>query len=192
MYKILPLFLLIGLASTVMASPVCPVTSNTNSDCGYILTINADSSVTGMVVPNASPYDGNDDALIGVINNSTATFTAGISLSGSGNGGGLFAFDGDGICSYVSASYCSTAPTGYEGPTTTFSKINAAQDTGTVSFTGLLPGTSTFFSLEGSPASINGGGGPVIGPSTPEPGTISLLATGMLGLVYAMRRRRNL
>ena len=71
----------------------------------------------------------------------------------------IFAFDGDGICTYVSASYCATATTKYEGPGVTFSGINSSGTTGTVNVSNLAAGATTYFSLEGSPASISAGGG---------------------------------
>ncbi len=196
MLRLLSSFLLFGLANTLVAAPVCPSTSGTTTDCGYVLTINSDESLTGAEVPGAAPYDGSDDALIGLVNNSSSVYNGSFTLSGSGNGGGLFAFDGDGICGYVPASYCSTAAasTGYEGPLNTFSNITSAvdsEDTGTVNVTGLVAGASTFFSLEGSPSSINSGGGPVIVGSSPEPSTITTLGVGLVGLVYAAKRRRR-
>ena len=93
-------FVLVG-AGLASAAPICPTTSNTNTDCGYILTIGAGNTITGAAVLGAAPYDGGDDALVGVINHSGATFTGTISLSGTGNGGGIFAFDGDGICTFI-------------------------------------------------------------------------------------------
>ena len=152
--------------------------------------------MTGTAVTNADPYDGNDDALVGVVNNTGSVYTGSFTLSGSGNGGGLFGFDGDGICTYTNAAYCTSAPTGYEGPLNTFTNISADQTTGTVSFAGAgIPiGGTSFFSLEGSPASIASGGG--INPggggsSVPEPATILVLAPAVLGALRLRSRKRG-
>ncbi len=51
------------------AAAVCPSTANTNTDCGFIVTVQPDGSRTGSLVPGARPYDGSDDALVGVVNN---------------------------------------------------------------------------------------------------------------------------
>ena len=129
----------------------CPTTASTNTDCGFILTIAPGGVFTGAPVAGANPYDGSDDALVGVINNSGVVFSGSITLTGSGNGGGLFGFDGDGICSFVFTGngYCSVpgaAPTGYEGPNNTFSGINASETTGTVNFFNIPIGYMNFFS----------------------------------------------
>ncbi len=198
-------FILVG-AGLASAAPICPTTSNTNTDCGYILTIGAGNTITGAAVPGAAPYDGGDDALVGVINNSGATFTGTISLSGTGNGGGIFAFDGDGICTFIgpgagnasaTGSYCSgaaagTDPADYQGPINTFSNITSMSevaDTGDVDIVGLADGASTFFSLESSPDSIVLAP-PVVGSSvTPEPSSLVLLSTGLIGAATGLRRK---
>ena len=176
-------------AGSARAATICPTTSNTNSDCGFILTIASGGSVTGVAVPGANPYDGSDDTLVGIVNNSGATFTGSIALSGSGNGGGIFAFEGDGICTYTGASYCSTAATGYEGPITTFSNINVGGTSGLVNVLGLAAGATTYFSLESSPSSITSGGGITVGGAAPEPSSMILLATGALGIAGSIRRK---
>ncbi len=166
---------------------ICPTTTNTNTDCGYILTIGAGDVVTGAAVPGANPYDGNDDALVGVVNNSGSVFSGPIHLVGSGNGGGIFGFDGDGICTFTSASYCSTAATGYEGPDNTFANYTADDTMGDVVFSNLAAGATSYFSLEGAPSSL------MITPPnptpTPEPGSIFLLGTGVLGVAARLRSR---
>ena len=184
-----------ALASSMAYGAICPTTTSTNSDCGYILTIASDGSITGAPVVGANPYDGSDDALVGIINNMSTTFTGPIVLSGSGNGGGIFAFDGDGICAYTfltgDSTYCSSLPngaTGYEGPLNTFSNITNGGVNGQVDVAGLLAGGTTFFALEGSPASITG----ITPPnSVPEPVSASLMGSGLAGLLFFARRRRT-
>jgi hypothetical protein len=176
-------------AGSARAATICPTTGSTNSDCGFILTIGTGGVVTGAAVPGAAAYDGSDDALVGIVNNSGATYNGSIALSGTGNGGGIFAFEGDGICIYTSAPYCSTAATGYEGPLTTFSNINSTGTSGLVNVLGLASGANTYFSLESSPSSITGGGGITVGGSTPEPSSVILMATGLLGVAGSIRRK---
>jgi hypothetical protein len=173
----------LSLAATAHAAPTCPNTANTNTDCGFILTIGPGGVISGAPVAGANPYDGSDDALIGVVNNSGAAFTGSIQLSGSGNGGGLFAFDGDGICTFISCAW--SHPTGYEGPLNTFTVLNLAGTLGDVNISGLAAGATTYFSLEGSPASITVG----VGPAVPEPSSLLLIGTGVLGIAGSLRRK---
>jgi hypothetical protein len=173
---------------TLSASAVCPTTANTNTDCGYLITIGPGGALSGAPVAGANPYDGSDDALVGVINNSGSTYNGSITLIGSGNGGGIFAFDGDGICTFTNAAYCATAATGYEGPLNTFANITTTSvfdDTGDVVFSGLAAGGTSYFSLESSPSSI---GLVVVGSSAPEPASIAILGSGLVGL-FLLRKR---
>lgn len=168
-----------------------------SSNCGTRISIDPDSAgnpVTTITNTGIAPYDGSDDALVGITNNLVGSSVNSITLSGTGNGGGIFAFDGDGLCSiYTTCSY--SHPTTYEGPTTTFSGISTFGNTGTVNFTGgLAPGSGTYFSLEGSPQSASITSGPIQTqpvPSSPVPEP-SLILGNLVGLVGfgAMLRRK--
>jgi hypothetical protein len=134
------------------ASPsgTCPAVHDA-TDCGVLVTIAPNGSVS-ITSPAGSgnPYDGNDDTIVGVVNESPAT-VASITLTSPKD---VFAFDGDGICQFAFAAddYCTSLPaaaTGYEGPDTTFSAVTADQKQGEVDFTGgLAPGASSYFGLE--------------------------------------------
>ncbi len=132
-----------------------------------------------------------DGSLIGVINNDSQALT-GFTLLGSGAGAGIFDFSFNGICVYTNASYCSTAQTGYEGPTTTFSNLQSTvlfQTTkGLVSFApGLASGSSTYFAIENTASDINANGGLTVSglqfasatAATPEPADFALIGLGI-------------
>lgn len=132
-----------------------------------ILVVVTDSGTDVYQDPSQGPYDGIDDTLTGVLNESGEPLTN-LDLSGDTD---LFGFDGDGICTYTFAAYCSTAQYGYEGPDNTFSDINANDSGGVVNFTTPLPtGGSSYFSLEealdastvvsGGPTASEAGGAP--------------------------------
>ncbi len=178
----------VALASApALAAPLCPAAGYASAGCNSILTFNPGGTYT--VTPGAAttPYDGSDDNLVGVVNNSGATVFS-ITLTGSGNGGGLFAFDGDGVNNVLGIANNShdTSNGGYGGPLSYFTNVNGAETTGTVNFFGgVANGATTYFSLESTFQSST------ITPTspTPEPNTLMLLGTGALGIAGSLRRR---
>jgi hypothetical protein len=98
-----------------------------------------------LTVTGQGPYDGVDDTLVGIVNDSAKPVTS-VALSSDSD---IFGFDGDGIDTY-GAPGNSHDTTGYGGPDAYFTNINAFQTTGTVNFVTPLPadGGTTYFGLE--------------------------------------------
>jgi hypothetical protein len=121
--------------------------------CEILLTVNANGTVSVQGDSSVGTFDGSDDTLIGIINNS-ATAVKAVTVSGPGSD--LSGFDGDGICSGDYGSWngsagCPYGPTGYEGPGTSFVTDPSLPDSAEVDFTGgLAPGGKAYFSLEGA------------------------------------------
>lgn len=116
------------------------------------MVINPDYSVSIYKDNSFHTYDGRDDTLVGVQNNSSSTISA-VNLSSPGIAG----FDGDGICdppfnTWPGSSGCPYGPTHYEGPNTNFvttpGDINDVRVNFTKTPAGLPPGSSAFFGLE--------------------------------------------
>ncbi len=135
----------------------CPAVA-IDKTCAILIVIEPDGSLTILSDPSQKPFDGSEDTLLGVQNNSGIVVP---SIAVGSSTQAVFAFEApageDGLCHYtfVGNGYCKATPkppTGYEGPDSSFSGISANKRDGTVNFTdaggGLAPGASTFFSLE--------------------------------------------
>ena len=133
----------------------------------------------------AGNYDGADDALIGVVNNSGHVL-ASFNVSGSN----IFGFEGDGINTYgASPSTGNPDTTGYGGPLGYFTNIAPSFNSGTVNFwRGLTNGKATYFSLE---ESISQSSLPVITRNVPEPPTLPVFGLGLIGMGWLAWRRKS-
>ena len=154
-----------GLAGTEANAVPCP-TIGTVTTCNVVITAGPGGTFS-TAVPNAHPYDGSDDNLVGVINNSGATIPS-LTFSGSTFAGGLFAFDGDGLQTFLAGAGGAPDTTGYGGKVSTtanfdlagtndyFTNINAARTTGTVVFgaSGIPDGGLAISPSKGRQASI--------------------------------------
>lgn len=152
----------------------CPAIGN-DTGCALLIIIHPGGTLSVVGDPNLGPYDGSDDSLIGVLNQSGQTVNS-IALTTNTD---AFGFENDGLCTYsfLGSGGCPFGSTGYEGPNTSFSNISPDSASGTVNFTGGLgAGTSTYFSLEEAltPASFSPDDKPATGPcTTTYTGTVS-------------------
>jgi hypothetical protein len=155
----------------------CPAIGEDTS-CALLIVI-TNNGIQILADPSQGPYDGSDDTLFGVVNESSSPQSA-LQLR-SPDSEPIFGFDGDGICTYALGGegsndttgtgfagdgYCTTDQlngvdpgntsdplgTDYQGPDNTYSNISSDTTSGQVNFdTALAPnGGHTYFSLEES------------------------------------------
>ncbi len=131
--------------------------------CGVTITITGTSGhLTATIAITGGPYDGVEDQLVGITNNSSVAVGAIILNGPASSGESVFEFDGDGPCVFFGTSNCNPAdPFDYEGPNNTFLGISSDFTTGKVLFTAPLappvggtPGGSTWFALENTPTTV--------------------------------------
>jgi hypothetical protein len=135
--------------------------------CGYLIDITSPTTSSVLVDPTIGFYEGQDDVLVGVQNDSTAPVSS-IHVGVAGSNFNVFGFDGDGLCTPGGGPVpadCPFGPTGdpgdYYGPDAVLTvdpnpcpgaSVGPCSDDGTVSFpVPLQPGQYTYFSLEAPP-----------------------------------------
>src|SRR5579859_5185158 len=141
-----------GPADAASTPSLCPAIGY-DTMCGAVVTVTDQGS--SMVPTGQLPYDGQDDTLVGVDNQSKQPIHA---LEVSSRTNDIFSFDGDGICANpnptsgkpgISCSPNTRDPSGYGGPNVYFTNIAADGKQGTVNFiVPIPPGGSGYFTLE--------------------------------------------
>ena len=162
---------------------ICPAIG-ADTDCGTVIVITDGGALTFTGLQG--PYDGIEDTLVGILNQSSTALTS-IGLSG----GNIFGFDGDGLVVYGGTGNASD-PTGYGGPNTTFTVTD--NNNGFVNFLAALQtGESAYFSLEEDITSVivtTVNGDPV--SDVPLPASALVLLTALSGFgALRLRRRRG-
>jgi len=174
----------------------------TTSAVGLLIVSNADGSSALYYDGKVPPYDGFEDSIFAIQNNSGAAITqARLNAPRSG----LAGFESDGADDpagggstnrYTNIIGPGPSHTGYEGPTSSF-VVNAGNlDVLTVNFlTPIAPGGSAFFFVENVPRPIvdgitHGGSIGVDATAVPEPSSLALLGLMASGTLLASATRR--
>jgi hypothetical protein len=197
--------LAMGTGALWAAATPCPAVGSDTNGCEFIITVtavNASGAATAFTValnaPDQGPFDGVEDTLVGVVNNSGAVLKS-LTLS---NLAGQFGFEGDGACngSYTpgpTAAQClggvfgsgSTGNNDYLSLTaTSFSNITATS--GQINFggtTGIAAAATSWFDLEGALTAATLAGG----AATPAPSSIVLLSIGLAALAMFLFAKRK-
>jgi hypothetical protein len=163
-------------ATTLTECPANTVAGSAYTGCNFAIIANSNGTFTTLV-DTTQPFFGGEDNYAGFLNNTSHTIS---SVNINGQGTAIFGFDGDGPALFPGT-------TGYEGPDNTFGNISTDLTIGTVFFTTpIAPGASTYFFLE---EAINPTTPPIAG--SPEPASVALLGSGILGIGLAAIRRRR-
>jgi hypothetical protein len=137
----------------------CPAVYKDTS-CGYLIDISDGAQPTVLVDSGIEFYEGEDDVLVGVQNDSSVPVGS-LHLGVPGSGSGSFAFDYDGMCNPRAVPVPAECPFGpglgpaygYWGPDAELTAASA--DDGSVTFpVPLQPGQYTYFALEAAPGSV--------------------------------------
>lgn len=128
---------------------ICPAVGD-DSECGVVILIT--NSGETVYYTGQGPFDGREDTLVGVLNQSGHAVSS-IDLSSNKD---IMGFDGDGITTFTITGTSSNVggnskdSSGYGGPNAYYTNISNGNDSGTVNF--ITPvaanGGSTYFSLE--------------------------------------------
>jgi hypothetical protein len=120
---------------------VCPAVG-ADTKCGVILTITDNGSTISFT--GQGPYDGSEDTLVGIVNNSHVAISA-LRLTSRLD---IFGFDGEGIDTRGITSNTVDTTT-YGGPNAFFTNIDPTHTSGSVNFIKpIAPGKAGYFSLE--------------------------------------------
>jgi hypothetical protein len=139
--------------------------------CGAVITVTSvdskgNANAWSVTIPNNSgtpgngnPYDGVDDILVGIVNNSGSTLNSITLTSSDTTFGGIFGFDGDGPCNWAFELYgvstdcfngapSESDPYDYAGPNNEFTNITNTSCTTTENGLCATSGTVTFFTAQ--------------------------------------------